>query len=208
MFNRRSPVLVSAPAVEPVLLSDVKLFLKIDGNEEDSLLSSLMASSRRAVEEYIKAALITQSWKLTMDRFPCEEDFRRDERWSLLERCEQYAIQLPRQPIQSIESIKTTGRDGTQSTVAPETYTLDQSNGRVLLNDGFSWPTDLRDFAAVEIVTLNGYGDDGGEVPEPINQAIVQYTCAMYCDRTCADLPAGCKSLLSPYMSAEAFCAW
>lgn len=207
-MNRRSPVLSVAPAVEPVLLSDVKLFCKIDGDAEDSLIVSLIATARRAAEEYTKRAFITQTWKTTLDRFPCEGDFHGDHHWYLLPRSEQYAIQLPRQPVQSIVSIKVTAPDGTQTTVAPGTYTLDQSSGRLLLNDGYFWPSGLREYAAVEITTLHGFGDDGGDVPGPINQAITQYVNAMYCNRQCGDLPDGCKSLLSPFMAAEAYGAW
>lgn len=207
-MNRRSPVLVTAPATEPVALSDAKTFLRVDGTADDSLITSLLVTARRACEEYCKRAFITQTWKLTLDRFPCEDDFERDQYWNLLPRGEQYAIQLPRQPVQSITSIKTADTANTQTTVAPETYALDQSGGRVLLNDGSSWPSDLREFAAVEITTIDGYGDDGGDVPEPIKQAILQYVYRMYNSKQCSDLPEGCKTLLGPFCSAEAFGAW
>lgn len=203
-MNRRSPVLVSAPAIEPVSLSDVKLFLRIDGTDDDALLTSLLVTARRLCEEFTKRAFITQTWKLTLDRFPCDEDWTEREH-ALLFRSEQNAIQLARQPIQSITSIKTTDTGNVQTTVAGATYTLDQSGGRVLLNDEFFWPSNLREYAAVEITTVNGYGSDGGTVPEPIKQAIIQTLGAMYENRSCWDIPEGAKTLLAPYMLPEAY---
>lgn len=205
-MNRRSPVLVSAPAVEPVTLSEAKLFLKEDGSENDALITSLLVTARRACEEFTKRAFITQTWKLVLDRFPQEEDL--DELEFMLGLADQKTIQLSRQPIQSITSIKTTDTANTQTTVAAATYTLDQSGGRVLLNSGYSWPTSLRANAAVEITTVNGYGATGGDVPDPIKQAILFYTNAMYASRQCGGLPDAVKDLLAPYMAAEAFGAW
>lgn len=204
-MNRRSPVLVTAPATEPVSVSDTKLFLRVDGDDDNTLITSLIATARRACEEYTKRAFITQTWKLFLDRFPLDDDANWMEQLFGMETPR--AIQLSRQPIQSVTSIKTTNTGNTQSTVAPATYTLDQSGGRILLNDGSSWPSDLRADAAVEITTVNGYGD-AAAVPEPIKQAILQYVGTMYNTRQCGSLPDGAKELLAPYMAAEAFGAW
>jgi uncharacterized phiE125 gp8 family phage protein len=203
--NRRSPVLVTAPATEPVSVSEAKLFLRVDGNDDDTLITSLIATARRACEECTKRAFITQTWKLVLDRFPVDEDADELEFMLGLD-CPQ-AIQLPRQPIQSITSIKTTDTTNSQTTVAPATYSVDQSGGRVLLNDGYAWPTSLRADAAVEITTVNGYGD-AAAVPEPIKQAILMFVGTMYNSRQCGSLPDGAKELLAPYMAAEAFGAW
>lgn len=205
-MNRRSPVLVSAPAQEPVTLSEAKTFFKVDGTDEDALITSLLVTARRLCEEYTKRAFITQTWKLVLDRFPVDEDA--DELEIMLGLDTPQAIQLSRQPIQSITSIKTTDTANTQTTVASATYTFDQSGGRVLLNSGYSWPTDLRADAAVEITTVNGYGDNGGTVPDPIKQAILTSAYAMYSSRQCGALPDACKMMLAPYMAAEAFGAW
>jgi uncharacterized phiE125 gp8 family phage protein len=205
-LNRRSPVLVSAPAQEPVTLSEAKTFLRVDGTDDDTLITSLLVTARRLCEEYTKRTFITQTWRTVFDRFPIDEDA--DELELMLGLDTPRAIQLSRQPIQSISSIKTTSTANVQTTVASATYTLDQSGGRVLLNDGYSWPTDLRGEVAVEITTVNGYGDNGGTVPEPIKQAILTCTNAMYSSRQCGSLSDACKEMLAPYMAAEAFGAW
>lgn len=191
-------------------LSDVKAFCRVDGTDDDTLLTSLIVTARRMCEEYTKRAFITQTWKTTLDRFgvrdpddclpqgysvgptPCLVDGGQ-------------SIQLSRQPIQSITSIKTTDTSNTQTTVAGTTYTLDPSGGRVLLNDGQSWPCNLRCEAAVEILTVNGYGDNGGNVPADINQAIIMTVGSLYESRSCSTLSDGVKAILAPYMLPEAY---
>lgn len=188
-------------------LSDVKSFLRIDTTDDDSLLTSLIVSARRLCEEYTQRAFISQTWKLTLDRFydRCEPEL---EGYHVLPSPQYFmrtaAIQLSRQPIQSITSIKTFGITNAQTTVDASVYLLDTAGGRVVLNEGQVWPTDLREYAAAEITFVAGYGD-AGDVPAPIAQAITQTVSTMYESRQCADLPDGVKTLLAPFRLPEAF---
>jgi len=58
------------PAVEPVTLSEVKAHLRIDGTSEDDLLGGLVRAARQDVERSTGLALIDQSWRLVLDRWP------------------------------------------------------------------------------------------------------------------------------------------
>ena len=44
-------------ADEPVSLQEVKTYLRIDGEEEDSLLADLLAAARQHAEDYLNAEL-------------------------------------------------------------------------------------------------------------------------------------------------------
>ena len=44
-------------ADEPVSLQEVKIYLRIDGEEEDSLLADLLAAARQHAEDYLNAEL-------------------------------------------------------------------------------------------------------------------------------------------------------
>lgn len=196
-----------------MLRADVKTFLKVDTTEDDTLIDSLIATARRACEEYTQRAFISQTWRLTRDRFSDRDpDAGLSEGYSVGPTpflvSGATAIQLSRLPVQSITHIKTTDSADVQTTVATSVYGLDAAGGRLLLKSGQSWPSDLRDEAAVEITTVNGYGSAASDVPQPIRQAIMQYVGAMYANRLCGDLPDGCKTLLAPFKSAEAFGAW
>lgn len=206
-MSRRSVTLTSAPASEPVTLSEVKAYLKVDGSDEDALITSLIATARRACEEFCKRAFITQTWKTILDTFPCEDEWDAPDAF-LMARADRHAIQLPRQPLQSVTSIKTTDTVNVQTTVPVETYDVDLEGGRIVLNDGYTWPTEIRASAGIEIISIHGYGDDDEDVPDPIRIAVMQYVGGMYENRTCADMPDGVKTLLMPFLAAEAFGAW
>ena len=63
-------VLTSPPAVEPLTVDEVKTYLRIDHDDEDCLLASLITSARLQVEAALDLALITQSWSWTFDAWP------------------------------------------------------------------------------------------------------------------------------------------
>ena len=51
------------PTLEPVSLADMKLHLKLDGNEEDSYIESLTTAARRLSERSTGRAYNTQTWQ-------------------------------------------------------------------------------------------------------------------------------------------------
>lgn len=207
MHNTKSYTLVTAPATEPVSLSDVKTFLRIDGSDDDAILTMLIASCRRMAEEYCQRSFITQTWRLVMDRFSDREiqlmpGFYTAPTPFLVDGYQD--IQLARVPIQSVTHIKTTNSANVQSTVSSSIYTLDADNGRILLSEGQSWPTELRDRASVEVQFIAGYGN-ADSVPEPIKQGIMQHVAASYTDKVCADIPTGSMALYGPFRTVDSF---
>lgn len=204
-YNRASLTLLTAPVSEPVTLSDVKDYLRIDGTADDSLISDMIAGARDMVEKYLKRALITQTWKLTLDTFPASRGRRYDSYNGVMDvpQMEYYdygdSINLAKLPIQSISSIVTYDTANTSSTYAASNYTLDSASGRIFLNDGSVWPTDLRERAAIEITYVAGYGDAASDVPPTIRQGIKSLVGQMYETRGMCEMSCECKSLLSPY---------
>lgn len=205
--NSKAYTLLTPPASEPVALADVKTFLRIDGTANDAVLAILISSARRMAEEYTKRSLITQSWTLVMDRFVDADP--------LLPEGQHVAptpylvngsleIPLSRGPIQSITSIETFDLTNSASTVSTDVYELDIENSRLLLNEGYSWPTELRDRAAVKITFDSGYGA-AAAVPESIRSGILQHVAASYTNKVCADIPAGVRALYDPYRLVDAF---
>src|SRR5690242_9322203 len=57
----------SAPATEPVSLSEAKLFLRVDGTEEDAQITDCIEAARDSAEQYLRRSLITQNWSLWLD---------------------------------------------------------------------------------------------------------------------------------------------
>lgn len=52
------PVLVAGPAVEPVSLADMRLYLRLDGTDEDELVAALIAAARLQIEAATRCALL------------------------------------------------------------------------------------------------------------------------------------------------------
>src|SRR4051812_9447312 len=65
-----SSILLTPPAVEPVTLADAKAYLRIDNDDDDAVISALIAGARSHIEAQTRRALITQSWRLVRDAWP------------------------------------------------------------------------------------------------------------------------------------------
>lgn len=56
--------LLAGPGEEPVTLAEAKAWCRIDGTDEDALVTALIAAARLEVETMTGLALITQTWRL------------------------------------------------------------------------------------------------------------------------------------------------
>ena len=109
-------VLTSGPASEPVTLAEAKTHLRVDGSAEDTLIGSLIITSRLHVEAALGLALVTQGWSYFLDAWPPG-----------------HQVSLPLRPVQSIAAVKLYAADESVATLGPDTYLLD---GGVKLDGG------------------------------------------------------------------------
>jgi hypothetical protein len=207
MQARRTATLQVAPTTEPVTLDELKLWARIDSNDDDALLTSLIVSARQACENYTKRSFITQTWRMTLDLAGNSLDKLLGDGYYELPITALYGglptvIDLPRQPVQSITSI-TTFDLGNNATVYPSiNYFLNADGARVLLNQGAVWPGNMRPIAACQIVYVTGYGNTAASVPQAIRDAIKGYAHHAYESRAmcdCDSMPAKFKSMLKQY---------
>jgi len=133
--------------------------LRIDSTADDAAIDVQIIAAREAIEEMIGRALITQTWRLTLDDWPAGD-----------------YIELPRSPVQSVTSVTYYDTDDTSATLASANYTVetDPEPGRITLDYNQDWPTTiLRPANAIQIVFIAGYGDAASDVPGPIKQALI-----------------------------------
>lgn len=152
--------LIWPPAVESVTLAEAKAHLRLDSDADDTYVSALIAAARERVELFLRRALITQTFDYTLDGFPAN---RR-------------SIDLPRPPLQSVESVKYIDTAGNQQTLPPETYVVDASSnemGRVALAWNQFWPITRWSINSVVIRFVAGYGDNAADVPQAIKHGIL-----------------------------------
>lgn len=76
---------ISPPNTEPISLSETKLFLRVDAEDEDSLIETLIQSARERLEAHLGVAMITRAMQIS----------------ALPQSC----IRLPRWPVNSVDSV-------------------------------------------------------------------------------------------------------
>ncbi len=62
--------LIKPPALEPVTLAEVRQFLRLDDDSEDTLLTGLIKAARETLEVQTGLALINQTLRLYLDSWP------------------------------------------------------------------------------------------------------------------------------------------
>ena len=127
--------LTTAPTAEPIDLAEAKLHARVDGSDDDVLVASWITAARLYCETFTRRALVTQTWKLTLDGFASK-------------------IVLPHAPLQAVTSITYIDAAGATQTVTSTVYAVDTDAepGIVRLGYGQTWPT-TRGFA--NDVTVN-----------------------------------------------------
>lgn len=59
--------LIAGPGEEPVSLADAKAWCRIDGDDEDGVVTATIAAARAHLEAMTGRALVTQDWRLTVN---------------------------------------------------------------------------------------------------------------------------------------------
>lgn len=152
--------LVTPPAVTPVSLAEAKAHLRVEHDEDDAYITSLIKTVTARIDGrngWLRRALVNQTWKLELPWFP-------------VARC----IALPMPPLQSVTSIKYFDHNNEEQTFAAEAYEVVKSTdeGYIYLKTGESWPGTWERQGAVAITFVAGYGESGEAVPENIRHAI------------------------------------
>lgn len=148
-----------APTIEPVTLDEIRDHLNIEDSAHEATTLAYLLVAREAIEKQeLSRALLTQTWKLRLDRWPSSGQIR-----------------LPRPPLQSVSSITYIDSNGASQTLAASLYAVDAyaEPGRVVPAYGETWPS-LRTQAGVPVVTVTYIAGwtNRGLVPEGIRQAI------------------------------------
>lgn len=204
-MSRSALNLVTPPAYEPVSLDEAKAWVRVDGCDDDALLTGLVTAARTAAEEYLRRSLVTQTWKLTLDLCGNRGEWFE----STYELPVNYfdgalprSVELPRGPVTAVTSVITYDTANASSVFAPSNYRLDPAGARLLLNPNTFWPSNLRPAGGCEIVYAAGFGTSSA-VPQPIKTGILIHTASLYEQRgQCADamdLPPGSKQLYGAY---------
>lgn len=156
--------IVTAPITEPISLSEMKNFSRIDVDDDVDTMLSMITAARQEAEKITRRQLITATWELRLDAFP-------------------ETIYLPMPPLQSVTSVKYLDYSGTEKTLVLNTdYLVDSYSepARITPCYGQVWPVTYPVVNAVRIVFIAGYGDKASDVPQSINNWILAFAGNLY----------------------------
>lgn len=178
--------LITAPASDPVSISEMKAHLRIDHSDEDATLAGYLRTATGRLDGQsglLGRALVSQTWRLTLEAFPIE-------------------ITLPLPPCQSVTSIEYLDLAGDEQTLSTSGYRVFGLGGtdRAVIRPavGAEWPETAELPGAVVVTFVAGYGD-AAAVPEPIRHAVLQIAAGLYSGREDAPIPRGVADDLSAY---------
>jgi uncharacterized phiE125 gp8 family phage protein len=143
-------------------------FCRVDDEEETPLVADLVKAAREYVELHTGHALIRQTWKATIDRWPqyVNASGWRDNR----------RITLEKFPLISVDEVAYYDANNVQNTYLTDQYIWDAGGDGVFgfleRNHGADWP-DIYDRAnAISITFKAGYGTNGAAVPAMLKHAM------------------------------------
>lgn len=171
-------ILKVAPSVEPVTLAEAKLHCKVDGADDDTLITALIVSARQQAEHRTNRALVTQQWELTLNVFPFAW------RTGRIEQNDQRRIVLPKPTLQSVQSVKYLDDNGALQTLASTEYQVSTSElvGYIQPAYGKTWPSSRIQPDSIVVAYTCGYGDTAA-VPQSIKAWMLMAISTMYSQR-------------------------
>ena len=180
-----TPILLAGPALEPLSLDEMRVYLRLETSEEDGLILALIKAARNAVEQGARRALIAQKWRIRSARFPGEGHVR-----------------LPISPILSLDAVRTFDALGNPVLLDLTLFHLD---GAALCISRAGLPAD--GFASgLEIDLTAGFGPQANDVPEALRQVMRMLVAhyyehradALHEDRV-AHFPAAIAAAVAPW---------
>jgi len=153
--------LIAGPTLEPLDIDEAKKALRFGSTTEDTLFDLWISGARQDFETQTGRQLLTATYELWLGGTPCER-----------------RIELPRPPLQSVESIKYDDSEGVEQTMDAALYTVvapqgpHARRGWIELASGACWPIVTPKAKALRIRFVAGYGDAPGDVPEIVKGAL------------------------------------
>src|SRR5688500_1617752 len=102
--------LITPPTHQPVARGEAKAHVILDHNCDDALVDGLILAAKEKVEADTRRQLVTATWELSLDKFPCANGG---------------IIPLEKPPIQSVSFVKYIDGDGVLQTLDASNYQLD-----------------------------------------------------------------------------------
>lgn len=187
---------VSVASELPISLALTKNHLRVDHNDEDAYIQTLMASATKLCESYTGIFLLETTVKEYLDEWP--RDTREDPWWSgarmgaiqdVINRGLVETLYLSQRPASEIVSFVWTHEDGSTTDWTSTSYYFSPSistfeKGRIRLKSGASIPDLLAEMDALQITYKVGYGTNENDVPMDLRLSLLQFVDHYYRNRS------------------------
>ena len=182
--------LVTAPAVLPISLVEVKAQLRIEHADEDTYLNRLIDVGVAMVDAkgVLGQPMISQTWAQWLPATPAHE------------------VALALGPVQSVSAVKYFDVNGSMQTDTLSNFDIfgRSMNTVIKPKSGFNWPVAQQRSDAIKIEFVAGFGDAASDIPETIRHAMLMLIAFWYENReneligvTSKTLPFGFADLLN-----------
>lgn len=184
-----SSILLTAPAAEPLTLDEARAFLRVETDDDDETIAALISAARLYVETQTRRALLTQSWRLTLDAWPADG-----------------RIAVRPGPLRELTAARVFDLEGNATALDLQHFVPDLGACALVVAPwAVMQPTQIAAGIALDVSV--GYGDTALDVPEPLRQAMRLLIAHWYENRglvvpgamRLAALPASVAALIAPY---------
>ena len=199
---------VTAAADEPLGLTEVKDYLRLDDQVDDNFVRTFIIAAREWAENYTNRAFITRTLRFHIDGVrEANRDLWEGGKVGPYQTFYKNFIEIPHPPLIAVSSVKYFDDSDNESTWATSNYYVDsiRQPARIVLRDGGTFPTDLRNANGIQVNYTAGYGSTPSDVPEAIRVAMLQYCLFLYEHRgdferyPAPAMPNSIRQLLQPY---------
>ena len=201
---------LTAPAAEPITTAEVKAQLRLSTSADDTLIGdTIIPGVRDFAERHTMTAIPKRTFTAVYDNTSRTQASQLG--WwdgvregSVSESVFVRKLELPLPPLVSVEEVRAFDRNGDSSVFASTNYYLDTYGepGSLVLKDGATWPSNLRDLNALEVDFTAGYDT----VPPMLKIAMLQIAAHWYENRELyevgtilARVPIGAMAILDRF---------
>ncbi len=189
--------LIEQPNEEIITLQEVKDYLNINHNFEDSMLKLLIKSTREAIETLVQKSIIKQTWKYTLSQNEFDNlntDGRPCVFGSMIK------IPMPRPPVLDIVEVVID-----RKVIDRKRLKLEKIN-----NTSYLYVNNIRNFDKCQEISIlynAGIALFPNRVPYQIKLANLMLVANAYQDRynSTYQISAGIRELLSPFLNLRIF---
>jgi len=149
-----SAILLAGPAIEPWTVAEAKAFLRVDHDDDDAVIGSLITAARSQIEAMTRRALLAQRWRIVRDGWP------RDGR-----------IVVRTGPLRALTAVRVFDADGIAHARDVEGFVCDRA-ADLIAAPGWARSPPGRRVAGIELDVELGYGTQPSEIPELLRHAV------------------------------------